>query len=165
LRSARAWLDGQARDARILVLSGLPDAGLVQQALAHGAVGFIAKAAPRGVLLQAVARTLAGGIYLPQALGPASERAASVGLPDPAAVMRRLTARERAVAALLIRGLTYKRIALTLQARDGQPISEHTVRAHVGNIAWKLGVEENAKAGVMARIARLGLLFGDAHED
>ena len=38
--------------------------------------------------------------------------------------------------------------------------NDQTVRAHVCNIAWKLGVTENVKSGVMAEIARRGLTFG-----
>lgn len=69
-----------------------------------------------------------------------------------------LTVREAEVAALLTRGFTYKQIAKHL-GQGGKSISEHTVRVHVDRIASKLGVEENAKAGVMAEIARRGWVF------
>jgi DNA-binding NarL/FixJ family response regulator len=70
-----------------------------------------------------------------------------------------LTTREEQVAYWLVHGFTYKRIAKELQKSDGKPISDQTVRVHVGNIAWKLGVTENAKAGVMAEISRRRLTF------
>ena len=70
---------------------------------------------------------------------------------------RLLTPREAEVAALLVQGRTYKQVARELERRAGRSVSEHTVRAHVGNIAWKLGVTAHAKAGVIAEIARLGL--------
>lgn len=65
-----------------------------------------------------------------------------------------LTMREAQVAALLVHGLTYKRIARELQRHDGRSIVDHTVRVHVVHIAGKLGVIENVKAGVMAEISR-----------
>ena len=55
--------------------------------------------------------------------------------------------------------MTYKRIAQALEQRHKQNIAESTVRTHVGNMAWKLGVTMNVKAGVMAEIARRGLKF------
>ena len=55
--------------------------------------------------------------------------------------------------------MTYKKIAQTIERSHKQPISENTVRTHVGNMAWKLGVTMNAKAGVMAEIAKRGLKF------
>ncbi len=63
------------------------------------------------------------------------------------------------MASFLVRGFTYKKIARELERTDGRSVSEHTIRAHVGNIAWKLGVTENVKAGVMAEIARRELKF------
>ena len=65
---------------------------------------------------------------------------------------RLLTPREAEVAALLVQGRTYKQVARELERRAGRSVSEHTVRAHVGNIAWKLGVTAHAKAGVIAEI-------------
>lgn len=154
------WLDQHERDTRIIILSGLTDPAFMRQALDHFASGFIPKAAPRETLHRAVKLTLAGGIFMPDeaAIGTFGLSIGRARL-GAAALAKRLTPRERAVAAQLIKGLTYKRIAKNLQNQDGRPISEHTVRAHVGNIAWKLGVEENAKAGVMAYIALHGMVF------
>jgi DNA-binding NarL/FixJ family response regulator len=164
LQALWAWLDEHDRETRIIVLSGLTDPAFMRQALEHFASGFIPKAARRETLQRAVKLTLAGGIFMPEQAahdGPAAEHARM----GAAALIKRLTTRERAVAAQLIKGLTYKRIAKNLQSLDGRPISEHTVRAHVGNIAWKLGVAENAKAGVMAYIALHGLLFNEPSDD
>ncbi len=164
LQHLRQWLEDQSIDARIVVLSGLGDPALVRDVVNEWGTGFILKASSRSIFESAVRLTLAGGIYIPplalrQMTGGTD---ASPAAPPPLPPAQALTRREGEVAALLVRGFTYKRIARELERRDGAAISEHTVRAHVGNIAWKLGVTENAKAGVMAEIARRGLTFADS---
>jgi len=146
---------------RIVVLSGHCEPELVREVINLYATGFIQKATSNLIFQHAISLTLAGGVYIPEMVlrqmdsdSPAAARARNVDAPNAP-----LTPRENEIAALLVRGLTYKRIARELEKRDGKPISDHTVRAHVGNIAWKLGVTENAKAGVMAEIARRGLVF------
>lgn len=160
------WLDARERETRIIVLSGLTEPAFMRQALEHCASGFVPKTASRDTLHRAVRLTLAGGIFLPDGVAGGTFGSQSELVRIGAAErIKRLTARERAVAAQLIKGLTYKRIAKNLQHLDGQPISEHTVRAHVGKIAWKLGVAESAKAGVMAFFALHGLLFDEPPDD
>lgn len=155
LSALTGWCAEQDRNVRVVVLSAHAEPELVRAVIEHYGSGFILKATSREIFRQAIGLTLAGGVFIPDVvlrrLGPA--------LPQPAAPAPNLTRREVAVARLLVRGLTYKRIARALEAEDGRPISEHTVRAHVGNIAWKLRVSENAKAGVIAEIARRGLTF------
>src|SRR5690606_37340054 len=70
-------------------------------------------------------------------VGPA--RSAAPGL----ATIDELTAREREVIALIVKGASNKRIALTLD------ISLHTVKRHVANIIGKLGV--HTRGEVIAR--------------
>lgn len=160
LTAVKQHLDDIELDARVVVLSGIANVDLVQQVINSYGTGFILKATPRVIFEQAIALTLAGGVYIPEVIlrqfktSGQQEKAVQRG-----ARCAFFTVRESEVAALLIRGLTYKRIARELERVDGRPISEHTVRAHVGNLAWKLGVSENAKAGVMAEIARRGLVF------
>lgn len=159
----KAWCEAHDRDARIVVLSGHAEPALVRAVVNECATGFIVKASSHAVFQQAIGLTLAGGVYIPaQALrdmhpvgGSAAVAMSEATGPSPL----QLTPREHNVAALLVQGYTYKRIARELERGDGRPVSEHTVRAHVGHIAWKLGVVENAKAGVMAEIARRGLRF------
>lgn len=154
LRHFHSWrVDAGADGTRALVLSAHHDAALARTAIENFRTGFMVKASSPAIFVQAVALTLAGGIFIP-------EHALQGGAATPQnSPMPELTVRERAVAALLVQGFTYKRIAKELERRDGKPVSEHTVRAHVGNIAWKLGVTENVKSGVMAEIARRGLSF------
>jgi DNA-binding NarL/FixJ family response regulator len=161
LKTLKAWCVDNDVDSRIVVLSGLCDPELVRQVIDNFATGFILKAIPKAVFQSAIALTLAGGVYIPEVLlrrlAPPLSHAAHV--PQNSTPTLRLTAREAEVAALLVQGFTYKQIARGLERIDGKPVSDHTVRAHVGNIAWKLGVTENAKSGVMAEIARRGLTF------
>lgn len=160
LRGLKEGLERLSLDARVVVLSGTADAELVQQVINLYATGFIVKATSRAIFEQAIALTLAGGVYIPELVLQQMNGRNSGHQQDSCA--RRepdLTMREGEVVALLVQGLTYKRIARELERIDGKPISEHTVRAHVGNVAWKLGVTENVKAGVMAEIAKRGLLF------
>jgi len=160
LQVLKTWADEHAVDARFVVLSGHCEPDLVRDVVDRLATGFILKATSKSIFQRAISLTLAGGVYIPEIvlrqLVPQA-RTADRGNSDPRPLL--LTPRETEVAALLIRGFTYKRIARELEKRDGKPISEHTVRVHVGNIAWKLGVTENAKASVMAEIARRGLVF------
>lgn len=165
----KAWCEAHDHDARIVVLSGHAEPELVRAVVNQCATGFIVKATSRAIFQQAIALTLAGGVYIPElalrdlhpAGEPAAATAATEAAPSDAAGQPplQLTPREHEVAAFLVQGYTYKRIARELQRSDGHPVSEHTIRAHVGHIAWKLGVNENAKAGVMAAIARRGLRF------
>lgn len=154
----REWCDSHGAASRIVILSGTSDPALIKEVIEHYATGFIVKATSPNIFAHAIAITLAGGVYIPE---QALRQLAPISAADnrEAAPVASFTSREREVAACLVRGFTYKRIARELERRDGKPISEHTVRAHVGNIAWKLGVMENAKAGVMAEIARRGLVF------
>ena len=156
LRLLKAWADERDQRARFVVLSAHCEPELVRDIVGNLATGFILKATTKQIFQQAIGLTLAGGVYIPAtALSqlvatPPLERAAQPLL---------LTPRENEVAAFLVLGYTYKKIARELERRDGRPVSDHTIRAHVGNIAWKLGVTENAKTGVMAEIARRGLTF------
>jgi len=154
-------MEQHAIDARVVVLSAACDVDLVRDVIEHYGTGFILKATSRAIFINAVLLTLAGGVYIPEIalrqMGGSSS--APPTATDGAAHGIELTRREAQVAALLVHGHTYKRIARELEKQDGHPISDHTVRVHVGRIAWKLGVTENVKAGVMAEIARRRLTF------
>lgn len=159
LRALKAHIEGCDPSPRVVVLSGHCELELVREVINLYATGFIQKATSSVIFQHAISITLAGGVYIPEIVLRQMDAPASPRAPKPDAPHAPLTPRENEIAALLVRGLTYKRIARELEKRDGKPVSDHTVRAHVGNIAWKLGVTENAKAGVMAEIARRGLVF------
>jgi DNA-binding NarL/FixJ family response regulator len=159
----RNWCECQHIQPRTVVLSGASDDNphLVTDVLTNHGTGFILKGTKAKVFEHALAMTVDGGVFIPEeilrAIVPRStprEPASDAAAPQP-----NFTPREAEIAALLIQGMTYKRIAQALEQRHRQRISESTVRTHVGNMAWKLGVTMNAKAGVMAEIARRGLKF------
>lgn len=161
LATVKTWCDSNGVDARVVVLSGRCEPDLVREVIANFGTGFIVKAAPKVIFQNAITLTLAGGVFIPDVIlqqwtkdGNIHPAVGQVSTPT-----RPLTQREKEVAALVVHGFSYKRIAKELERLDGKEISVNTVRAHVGNIAWKLGVTENAKAGVMAEIARRGLIF------
>jgi DNA-binding NarL/FixJ family response regulator len=160
----RSWCETHHIEPRVVVLSGAGDGNpqLVADVLANHGTGFVLKGTNAKVFEHALAMTLDGGVFIPEeilrVLVPKTapieplNSAARASQPN-------FTPKEREVAALLIQGMTYKKIAQVLQKRHNQPISDATVRTHVGNMAWKLGVTINAKSGVMAEIARRGLKF------
>ena len=158
----RSWCENHHIEPRTVVLSGDDNPSLVTDVLANHGTGFIVKGAKSKVFEHALALTVEGGVFVPEeilrAMVPRSaESRASDSTAKPA--QPNLTPRETEVAALLVQGLTYKKIAQVLDRRHNKSISENTVRTHVGNMAWKLGVTTNAKAGVMAEIAKRGLKF------
>jgi DNA-binding NarL/FixJ family response regulator len=160
LHSFKGWCDARDFDARIVVLSGHCEPELVRDVIGNFATGFILKASPQVIFKHAIALTIAGGVYVPEVVLRQMDTAQSPGQTSNLQMRPvSFTPREGEVASLLVQGYTYKRIARELERKDGKSISEHTIRAHVGNIAWKLGVTENAKAGVMAEIARRELRF------
>jgi two-component system, NarL family, nitrate/nitrite response regulator NarL len=100
-----------------------------------------------GVLLAALVRAVAAGLWaFDPALAP-EPPAPRVGAPPPA---ERLTPREIEVLNLLADGLSNKQIGVELG------ISDHTVKFHVNSILDKLGAETRTEAVV--RAARLGLV-------
>jgi DNA-binding NarL/FixJ family response regulator len=160
----RSWCESQQIEPRTVVLSGAGDSNpdLVADVLTNHGTGFILKGTKAKVFEHALAMTVDGGVFIPEeilrSLAPrtTAEPAADA---TSASTQPNFTPKEKEVAALLIQGMTYKKIAQALEKRHRQPISENTVRTHVGNMAWKLGVTINAKAGVMAEIAKRGLKF------
>ena len=160
----RGWCESQHIEPRTVVLSGASDdnPGLVADVLANHGTGFIVKGTKAKVFEHALAMTVDGGVFVPEEILRAiAPRPDGRSTPDAGAesTLPNFTARETEIAAHLIQGMTYKKIAQALEKRHTQRISENTVRTHVGNIAWKLGVTMNVKAGVMAEIAKRGLKF------
>ena len=111
-----------------------------------GAAGYVPKAAPRQVLIDALRAIMGGGTYLPAAAVVALRRAQASG---PSAARSRpsdeLTSRQKRVLKLLAAGLSNKRIARELE------ISEITVKAHVSLILKKLRVANRVQAAIEAR--------------
>jgi DNA-binding NarL/FixJ family response regulator len=130
--------------ARIVVVSGDANAGLVRRCIELGACGFIPKLAPPEVMDSALRLVLAGGVYLPQMMmqDAAAPRAAAASL---------LSGRQLDVLRMAIRGRSNKVIARELN------VSEGTVKQHLSGAFRALGVSNRTEA--VYRAAELGIQF------
>ena len=138
----------------VVVVSGADDAEHVLNALDKGAMGYIPKTSPRNVLLSAVRLVASGGIYVPaEALKPREPDTAtapvSLEASGKTAADLGLSARQREVLDLLLKGLPNKLIARKLD------ISENTAKIHVSSVFRALGVASRTQALIAA--SRLGL--------
>jgi DNA-binding NarL/FixJ family response regulator len=131
----------------VVVLTGTDAEADVLAALEAGALGYLAKTAPRDDFLAAIRQVSQGEAWLSQRL---TRRLLAQLRPQP--VPREqdaLTGRESEVLALLARGWSNRSIAQELS------IAEVTVRTHVSHILDKLGVSNRVEAVLYAM--RLGL--------
>ncbi|UOX93055.1 response regulator transcription factor [Amycolatopsis sp. FBCC-B4732] len=111
---------------------------LATEALSRGALGFVAKTAPVGVLVAAVRAVAAGRRYL----DPALAADLATGLAG-----RSLSARERQVLELLADGLTNRQVAGVLS------ISVRTVENIRASLRNRLGLVDRADLVAYARRA------------
>ncbi|WP_157080558.1 response regulator [Methylobacterium variabile] len=120
----------------VLVVSGLDDPRIVREALAHGAAGFVPKAAGKPVLIRAITDVLNGAVFVPDGLsGPAEAPGRSKGGKPPIAQrIAELTPQQIRVLLMIRQGKLNKQIAHELGVGDS------TVKAHVSEILRKLGV-------------------------
>lgn len=137
-------LRSEAPRVPILVLSGLDDARLVQQARSYGALGFVNKKASAAEIVAAVREVLAGNTAFSAPASPCApdelERADQISR-----VIGTLTPQQATVLRLLGEGLLNKQIAYELS------ISESTVKAHVSAILKKLEVSSRMQAVLFAQ--------------
>lgn len=141
----------RARDenARILVFSIHDETAYVSRALEAGAQGYISKASAPDILLEAVLKIAAGGIYVEPALAQRMAEQSPSGDPPDTAVAE-LSAREFDVFCLLAQGHTTRQVAEKLH------MGYKTAANHATAIRSKLGVNTTAE---MAKLAyRQGLL-------
>jgi two-component system nitrate/nitrite response regulator NarL len=142
---------GQARpDLPVIVLSSSEKPADVREALASGALGYVAKSAGERTLISAIGMVLGGELYLPPFMlddpgAPPVRYAAPRD--DPATPL--LTERQKDVLQLLGRGASNKEIARTLD------LSEKTVKAHVTAVLTRLNVANRTQAAVAARERKL----------
>lgn len=123
----------------VVVLSAFHDRGNVLKALDLGALGFIPKSAPRGVMTNALRLVLSGGIYVPpEALAPAETKAVKPAPLSPADVG--LTGRQIEVLSLMMRGKSNKAISRRLD------MAEPTVKHHVTAILRALKATNRTEA-------------------
>jgi DNA-binding NarL/FixJ family response regulator len=144
----------------VLVTAPFDDAALARVVLEEGAHGFICKRAPAALFREVVRLLLAGGLYVPPS-------AVGIGAPPrlaPAPVAAvpgarrsappvRLTARQQAVLALMLKGRPNKLICRALNLREG------TVKTHIANIFRALNVNNRTEAAYA--VMQLGLELPD----
>lgn len=121
------------REARFVVLTTYEGDEDIHQALQAGARSYIVKGMPHEALVNALRRVHAGGQFLP----PPVSRALFSRIPN-----SDLSAREREVLSLLVRGRNNKEIASELG------IAEATVKCHVSVILMRLNVSDRTQAVV-----------------
>jgi two-component system NarL family response regulator len=132
---ATAAILAELPKARVILLSAVQGDEDIYRALEAGARGYLLKDFSRQQLLEAIRAVHAGERRIPAEV--AARLAERV-------VRDELTAREREVLGLMVRGRTNRQIA------DDLGISESRVKGHVNNIFGKLDVTDRAQAVVTA---------------
>lgn len=143
---------GRVRPALpVIVLSAADDPGLVRQAFAAGALGYVPKSATSETLLSALGLVLRGETFVPSLMlrETSPTLPADMAAARPSRFQAGLTARQAEVLQRLGEGLSNKTIA----HRMG--LSEKTVKAHVTAIFRAFNVEGRREAVTAARQAGL----------
>ena len=133
-------LHSVARQARVLVLTGLRDPDAHLDAVRRGAFGVLLKDHAASVLIKAIEKVRAGEAWIDRTamgyiLGDLQGKKEPVVSPEDAKIAT-LTQREREVLELMSQGLKNHEIAERLF------VSDHTVRHHVGALYAKLEVSD-----------------------
>ena len=121
---------------RVIALTSFQEEGLVQQALQAGAISYLLKNVTADDLQDAIRAAAAGRATLAPEAAQDLVRSATKG-PQPG---EDLTAREREVLGLMVRGLNNKQIAEELV------VSPSTVKFHVSRILLKLEATSRTEA-------------------
>ena len=150
-------IKSQLPSTSVIVLTIYDNDAYVVDAVRAGAGGYLLKDASKDLLIHTIRAVNSGGTLiktslLREAMLSLSDAAGDhlKGKPGDAAVLDDLTARERDVLRLLIRGQSNKKIGEALF------ISEDTAKKHVQTIMLKLGVSDRTQAAVKA--VRTGLV-------
>jgi DNA-binding NarL/FixJ family response regulator len=145
--SATRELASAAPDTKVLILTTFEQDDYVFGALRAGASGFLLKRARPEELIAAVHTIAAGDALLsPSVTRRVVERLAQQPTPDLAGHdgLDQLTARERDVLDLLVRGSSNREIAAALA------VEESTIRTHVKRILMKLDLRDRVQAVIFA---------------
>ncbi len=128
----------------VLVVSGLENEQIIDEAIAYGAAGFLPKSLGREVLATAIQAVLDGEVYVPA--GQPGEVKPSGGSASGELVSRlgSLTPQQLRVLFMLKKGLLNKQIAYELD------VGATTVKKHVSEILRKLQVHSRTQAVIEA---------------
>jgi len=129
----------------VLIVSGLDDVSVIQDAMRYGASGFVPKAVDKPRLIEAITTVLKGSLAFPRFAGSSPVRGdAKTSLMDRIAL---LTPQQLRVMMMIRQGKLNKQIAHELSVGDS------TVKAHVTEILRKLGVASRTQ--IVIETARL----------
>lgn len=135
-----------AKEARVLVLTGLRGSENQRRAILSGAMGVVLKEHAAEVLIKAIDKVYQGEVWLDRSLmGSVLDEMAQTQEADPNnARIASLTDREREVITLIAEGLKNKQIGQRLF------ISETTVTHHLSSIFSKLDVSDRLELIIYA---------------
>jgi two-component system nitrate/nitrite response regulator NarL len=131
-----------SKDTKVVILSGSMSKGVVADAIAQGAAGFVGKDKPIGAIIEALELARLGHlavdpIALQDALRPRSPE------DDPLWVLKFVTEREWEVLRCIMDGLSTEQMAVHLG------VHRSTARTHVQNLLTKLGVHSRLQAAAL----------------
>jgi len=132
---ATAAIRREFPEAKVVVVSTFAGDEDVYAAISAGALAYVLKTVTCEELIEVIRKVAAGRRHIPPEIG--ARLADRVPRSD-------LSAREKAVLALLVRGKRNRQIAEDLG------ITEGTVKVHVSNIILKLGVSDRTEAATAA---------------
>lgn len=138
-----ALLKARWPETRVIILSSLDAPEAIDEALGHGAAGYLSKGESADILLDKIRAIINGP-------GNGTSHETGNGPAEADAACNRLTPRQRETLELLCRGLSNKLIAKQLA------LSENTVRRHVQDILEYFQVDSRSEAVFAAR--RRGLV-------
>jgi DNA-binding NarL/FixJ family response regulator len=140
--SGLIYLRAQYPAIPVVIVSASDDVATIRRSMDFGASGFIPKRFGVETLRAAIAKVMAGDVWI-----PADIDLAGANDPDMARLRDRivtLTPQQVRVLMMLSQGLLNKQIAYELN------VSEATIKAHVSAILQKLGVESRTQAVIAA---------------
>ena len=140
--SGLIYLRAQYPAIPVVIVSASDDSSTIRRSMDFGASGFIPKRFGVETLRDAIAKVMAGDVWI-----PADVDLAAASDPDLTRLRDRLvtlTPQQVRVLMMLSEGLLNKQIAYELG------VSEATIKAHVSAILQKLGVESRTQAVIAA---------------
>ena len=129
----------------LVVVSGLEDPRIVNEAMNCGISGFIPKSIKKAELTDAIRKVMNGEVFVPASYTPASpDKSAKAKKLEFAERLATLTPQQLRVLGMLRQGLLNKQIAYELD------VGETTVKAHVSEVLRKLNVASRTQAVIEA---------------
>ena len=153
--AATRLIKAEMPDTKIVMLTVAQQDEVLFESLKSGASGYLLKNTRAGQLVQYLGQLAEGGVALSPGLADKIlEEFARMGMKlesnsEQGEETADLTARQREILTLIVRGMTYEEIGKALC------LSERTIRYHVGEIIQRLHLENRSQ--VIAYAARLGL--------